>query len=141
MNRRVQNYGLLLIIGGIAAIFFHSTTVLIHIPYAKTIETPDSCKSLGSDKQNACFLEEIVNIAQSSGLQRATNRLKELTSRYPAFQNDCHGVMHVLGEESYGLYVENVSLNITSSITYCTYGFYHGFITEAVNQEGSFDIH
>lgn len=105
----------------------------------KAIST-DDCKTLGNDKRSACFLESIVDILHVSGVTAATDELATLTSEYPTFQADCHAVMHYLGEEAYSLYIDEVPLDISPNITYCTYGFYHGFITEAVNQEGDFSI-
>jgi hypothetical protein len=97
------------------------------------------CDELLQDAQLQCFVEEIMVLAQDIGITPAIDKARERLLSSPALQNECHGIMHSIGEEAYKLYKQGVPLDIDASIIMCTYGFYHGFINAAVLEEGSFE--
>lgn len=97
-----------------------------------------NCDELEKGAQTQCFVEDILAQAKNIGITPAIEKAKEYLAVSPSLQNECHGIMHSLGEEGYKLYKEGVALDINESIIMCTYGFYHGFINAAVLEEGSF---
>lgn len=98
-----------------------------------------ACEELAQDDQLQCFADEIILLAQNIGITPAIRRASEVLSSSPGLQNECHAIMHSIGEEAYVLYKNGAPLDVTPSITMCTYGFYHGFINSAVLEEGSFE--
>ena len=97
------------------------------------------CEALENRQQIPCVVDAVVEAAKTVGIEQASAMVAEAIKELPALENECHGIMHVLGEEAYILYKDGVSLDITERSTMCTYGFYHGFITATVLTEGSFD--
>lgn len=98
-----------------------------------------ACEALESRQQIPCVVDAVVEAAKTVGIEEASGMVAEAIKELPSLENECHGIMHVLGEEAYILYKDGVSLDITERSTMCTYGFYHGFITATVLTEGSFD--
>jgi hypothetical protein len=90
-------------------------------------------------QQTKCVVDEVIYTARTVGIAPAIEKVSSLLKEYPALQNDCHAVMHRIGEETYQLYTDGVPFDVTPAITMCTYGFYHGFINSAVQKEGNFN--
>jgi hypothetical protein len=125
--------GLSLLVGGafFAGIYFLASS------NAEMVQR-EACETLPQKAQVQCFVDEIMEMARDIGITPAIDKARERLLSFPSLQNECHGIMHSIGEEAYELYKQGVPLDIDASIIMCTYGFYHGFINAAVLEEGSF---
>lgn len=122
--------GILLGVG--AALVF----TYIHVQWSAADQ--ETCTAQSEAQQLQCLVEVVIESARMEGIGPAVGKVSALLQQYPALQNECHAIMHRVGEEAYSLYATGVPLEVDTSITMCTYGFYHGFITAAVTIEGSF---
>lgn len=97
-----------------------------------------TCKSK-TDTPAACYEEDVVRELKKDGLDAALDRMSYLYDTDPAFRDSCHAVSHVLGKNAYHLFEEGKQVNLSAKTSYCSYGFYHGFMEEMLQLSGSAD--
>jgi hypothetical protein len=54
--------------------------------------------------------------------------LVELYEKYPEVEKNCHDLAHVIGNQAYLFYESDIDVKISKKSSYCSYGFYHGFM-------------
>lgn len=74
---------------------------------------------------------------RSKGISVAFEVFEELFNTEPAFAENCHSYTHILGEEAYRRFGAEQDIELTSSVAYCSYGFFHGFLETMIQEEGS----
>lgn len=91
----------------------------------------DSCDRDGEGGLKAvCLADLLGEIIIKRGPDytfRLVNKLRE-TDR--DFSSECHNIAHDLGGIAYWKYAKDKKLPKTGSISYCGFGFIHGFMTE-----------
>lgn len=46
----------------------------------------------------------------------------------------CHDFVHLIGKKAYDLFSQKIDFKISAKTSYCSYGFYHGFMESLVGQ-------
>ncbi len=76
-----------------------------------------------------CWEVEVVKIIKTKGLGPAFEAVRGFYKTNPEFRDNCHYVMHAFGNAAYPLYEKGkVGVINEPEISWCNYGFYHGFI-------------
>lgn len=95
----------------------------------------ERCKAGAEPQRLECWRKHILSILQKSGVDAALTQVGESYVSDPAFAKECHSFAHIIGEETYRLFASRKDIGISSKISYCAYGVYHGFM-EALLQDG-----
>lgn len=90
-----------------------------------------NCKNL-KEKQEQCWQDLVELTLQEEGVGAAFGVVESLYETSP----NCHGYVHLIGEEAYQLFSKGKEMVLTPKTYYCGYGFYHGFM-ESLLQESS----
>ena len=53
-----------------------------------------------------------------------------------SFLQNCHGLVHLIGESAYDLFSNGENFHISQKSTFCGYGFYHGFMETLLTTTG-----
>lgn len=82
------------------------------------------------DKQSEkCWNDLITSSVRKYGIKEGFDLFLSLFKKYPAFRDDCHTFTHTLGHEAYGVfYKTKQKIPMSPVLSYCGYGFYHGFL-------------
>lgn len=75
-----------------------------------------------------CFADQINNTFAHRGLAAAFDVLAAAYAADPDFAESCHGNTHDLGQAAYEEFHRTGTIELTSKVSYCGYGFYHGFM-------------
>lgn len=100
------------------------------------IET-DCNKIKTGPSRSSCWDKEIRKTIAEKGIEAGFNFLQELYTIEKDTQINCHEWVHILGEESYKLYKQTGDITIREESSWCSYGFFHGFINGVVWDTGS----
>ena len=95
----------------------------------------EACEGEGPRKQQ-CFEELILSAAHAQGIGLAFDVLAELYARDREFANFCHGNMHELGAIAYDDFKQSKDFSPSSKMSYCGFGFYHGFLEAMLFDKG-----
>ncbi|MEN9621830.1 MAG: hypothetical protein RLZZ67_264 [Candidatus Parcubacteria bacterium] len=98
---------------------------------------PD-CKNKNSTPSE-CYQIDVVGVLKKEGLEKALDRMAFLYNNEPAFKDSCHAVSHILGKSAYHVFEEGGTIKLTGKTSYCSYGFYHGFMEEMLQLSGNLD--
>jgi hypothetical protein len=98
---------------------------------------PD-CKS-NETTPDECYQIDIVTVLNKDGLDKALDRMAVLYNTEPGFKDSCHAVSHILGKSAYHIFEEGGSIKLSGKTSYCSYGFYHGFMEEMLQMSGNPD--
>ncbi|MBI5134417.1 MAG: hypothetical protein HZA81_03490 [Candidatus Taylorbacteria bacterium] len=101
------------------------------------VVVPD-CKS-ASSTPGECFQADVVAALKKGGLDAALDRMAELYDTDPRFRDSCHSVAHILGKSAYLAFDEGKEIKLSAKTSYCSYGFYHGFMEEMLQISGDVD--
>lgn len=104
----------------------------------KYLKEKQSCPE-DSGNQLACWKEVIEKTLDKKGLDVALEKTAFYYQTEPDFAANCHDYMHLLGKETYELFSKNLDFKLTDKTSYCSYGFFHGFMQTLVSKEGSVD--
>jgi len=91
----------------------------------------------GDVSQSECFKQDVIQVLEAVGLEPALDRMAELFEAHSAFRGSCHDVAHTLGYAAYDLYARGEAVTLTGKTSYCSYGFYHGFMETMLLQTGN----
>lgn len=91
------------------------------------------------EKTAQCWEKLIFDTLDHEGVEAAFNKILSLSENEPLFQNDCHGLSHLIGERAYKLYVAKDNFEITPATALCGYGFYHGFMETMLLTTGNIE--
>lgn len=76
-----------------------------------------------------CWNDQITTTIKKSGIAAGFDLFLSLFHKYKAFQDDCHTFSHTLGHEAYTVfYKTKQKIPMSPVLSYCGYGFYHGFL-------------
>ncbi len=93
------------------------------------------CEAEGPRKQQ-CFEELILSVAHTGGIGQAFDILAELYARDREFASFCHGNTHELGAIAYDDFRRSKDFSPSSKMSYCGFGFYHGFLEAMLFDKG-----
>jgi plastocyanin len=100
----------------------------------RTFSKPD-CLAVADGEKDACMEEELRQTIAHEGLKPAFDLFLYYYRNEPKFvQTSCHWHSHLLGEEAYELYAKGESVELIPEVSYCGYGFFHGFMARLVNE-------
>lgn len=94
-----------------------------------------SCEAAGSVKQK-CFADLISTIGEVQGIVPAFDALARIYALDQEFANFCHGNTHDLGKIAYESYKYSGDFDPSTKMSYCGFGFYHGFLEAMLYDEG-----
>ena len=97
-----------------------------------------SCIIPGQNIDVQCLSQEIDSLIATQGADVAMERLAEATRMDDQFASSCHGFAHRIGQETFRAFAQGKDIAISPKITYCTYGFYHGFMEAAAQLNGDY---
>lgn len=104
-----------------------------------TEETFDSCKNKEDiDEKRNCYTALLQDSILNVGPDNTFKLIGNLRDQDPHFAADCHTVVHSLGEISYWKYSEDKRLPKTGAISFCGFGFLHGFMQEVGHHSRNF---
>lgn len=93
--------------------------------------THEYCKKLTNiyEKEN-CFLNIIENLQNTSGDVSALELANDIVKDNPDLVEECHNMAHFLGEYAYWNYSKTKKLVKSDLISFCGFGYVHGFMQE-----------
>ncbi len=94
------------------------------------------CKRISDAEKKQCQAREVDRMLGRPDIARAWKLVAQFSRDDPSFAETCHGLTHSIGKTAYKLFVQNKSIPITKETSYCSYGFYHGFM-ETLLKDGS----
>ncbi|MDP3725914.1 MAG: hypothetical protein Q8R36_01820 [bacterium] len=103
-----------------------------HFPAAAT------CDETGVNRQQ-CFAEEIEKVLKTGGLSAAFDALIVFSKQDANFATACHGNVHEIGKAAYYRYADGEKIEYTPKMSYCGYGFFHGFMETLLIETGDFN--
>ena len=124
---------------GCCAVFFVAIGLFVWLSPREqsAVTTIVNCEDLTYDRQVSCWLKNSISYLDNDGVAMAVQYIGDMVQSRPG---ECHALMHAIGEHAYHLYIKDRLFGINETVTYRTYGFYHGFITEAVLHDGNFVV-
>ena len=104
-------------------------------------ESARNCVASATDTIKAyCWTGEVETILRTKGLSAVYDQFAKWHLEDPIFRRNCHDVGHVIGIEAYKAFKKNGQVITRPETAYCGYGFYHGFIEEALREIGTDSI-
>jgi plastocyanin len=85
----------------------------------------------------ACWQKDFEKLIDSEGLNAGLNKFVEFYEHEPNFKDYCHDIMHYVGRASYTVFALDKSIISRPELSYCGFGFYHGFIEASLEATGS----
>ncbi len=103
--------------------------------------TPDekTCTSVSANNQQ-CWSELVRETIKTKGISQAFDLLTSLYDKEPSFQTICHELTHPIGQEAYFQFKRDngfKDFSFSRKTSFCSYGFYHGFIETMLAQGGT----
>lgn len=99
----------------------------------------DECSRIISRQDiDECYEKDIKKALERGGVSGGLTRLSELSQASPNFAGLCHNYAHSIGAYAYSQYAEGKSFTLSPAMSYCSYGFYHGFMEELIAQTGDY---
>ncbi len=97
-----------------------------------------ACVDLRSGTSRAsCWETDFAKLIDEDGIDTALDKFVEFYESEPNFNSYCHDIMHYVGRASYEVYKLDKKTITRPETSYCGYGFYHGFVESAFEQESS----
>jgi len=103
--------------------------------YAANID--NTVCSSGGENNILCARQSILNVFDAQGLGSALDKLASLYASNPVLAAECHGFTHDLGKIAYEKFSHGKELKLTPKMSYCGYGFYHGFMETMLHSSGN----
>ena len=126
-------------VGLLLFIFLEATYLFFPTFKIKGAHNLEKCKSLNdSSLKIQCGEEVIDNILQTNGVDDALETMAQISEMDKEFVNSCHGFAHEIGEHAYKLFKKKKDFKVSPKITYCSYGFYHGFMETMLQDSGDY---
>ncbi len=99
----------------------------------------DECSRINSrQNMNECYEKDIKRALLHGGVFGGIERVRELSQTSPKFSSLCHDYAHLIGVYAYDQFIKNKSFAPSHGMSYCSYGFYHGFMEEMLIQSGDY---
>lgn len=90
----------------------------------------------GKKHSSECWFALIDDSLKREGVSASLETLARLYAQEPDFAGICHGASHKIGAGAYVLFSEGKPVDVTNKISYCGYGFYHGFMEALLADTG-----
>lgn len=94
------------------------------------------CSTIPEEQRIKCWQEAVEELLESRGLDIALDAVPYLYDRDPVFAKNCHDFVHILGKEAYKKFSKKENFQVSSKTSFCSYGFYHGFMESLVSDKG-----
>ncbi len=104
------------------------------IDYAKA-----DCTTLDGNERTMCWDEHIREVARTQGLDAAFDFFISLYDEEEGVEKSCHEWIHALGEAAYEIYAQGGEVQLRAETSWCSYGYYHGFINGLIWDTGSLE--
>jgi plastocyanin len=108
----------------------------VYSPYGKSTQACLNRAEAGIQAQ--CWIEEFKLVYQEKGFQGIFDLFSAYQSNDTFFANNCHDVMHLVGDFAYEEYARNGKVFDQPETSYCAFGFYHGFIERMITETGDY---
>lgn len=86
--------------------------------------------------QPECWEAEVLSLTRKNGVERAFDSIRIWYRDSPDFRRNCHDVMHIVGVAGYDEFAREGIVTTREEVSYCGYGFYHGFIETMLREQG-----
>ncbi len=97
------------------------------------------CDELSSQEKIQCFDQTLEQTLLENGIEAAFDYFSSIYNADPEVPIVCHGWAHRLGETAYRTYKESNELSFRPEATFCSYGYFHGFINAMVEDTQSLE--
>ena len=97
----------------------------------------EACRSSPQTLKDKCYENLMTKALVTRGLPAALELVGESSTNDAWFGGNCHLTMHAVGKYAYDQYSKGSPLDMTKKVSYCNYGFFHGFMEEMAAQTGS----
>lgn len=95
------------------------------------------CKHMESQLTSPCYDNIIKRELDAEGLPRTLKLVAAITAVDKNFSDQCHTKMHDLGRDAYTMYHNDGDIQLDPTVSYCGYGFFHGFMEEMARVNGN----
>jgi hypothetical protein len=92
------------------------------------------CEELQDSEKMYCFDTTLEQYLRDDGIEAAFAYFKKIYAADPMVPSSCHAWAHRLGEVEYDLYTQGRDVVLQPEASFCSYGYFHGFITAMVAQ-------
>lgn len=100
-------------------------------------EALDKCRKTGEESERVSCFEKLLDIKLSrEGIDPAFDLIAELYKSEPNFAQTCHALTHKIGEKAYQQFRSGNNFQLSPKTSYCSYGFYHGFMETLLIKTG-----
>ncbi|MCP6719992.1 MAG: cupredoxin domain-containing protein [Patescibacteria group bacterium] len=109
-----------------------------HVHHLDTAENIDCSKldALNDYEKEKCWDKVLGEALREKGVEGSLEAFRQLYTTQPNFaQSGCHWYAHRIGEEAYGYYRGGEDLDLPQEVSYCGYGFVHGFLEHGFREE------
>lgn len=103
------------------------------------LEESYDCATLTGTSKFQCFDILLEEKLSKEGMEAAFDYFVNIYKENPDVGGVCHGWAHRLGEVEYGLYAEGREVSLRAEATFCSYGYFHGFINAMVEATQSLE--
>ncbi len=97
------------------------------------------CKGMTKKFKSLCYTKHIDETLSRYGLSASLELLALAYNADPDFASVCHGNTHDLGKAAHKIFKRTGAIDLTTQVSYCGFGFFHGFMEEMLVEEGSLD--
>jgi len=91
----------------------------------------------GEGQNLTCWRDQLEETIEKEGLESAFILFTKFFEAEPVFAEGCHDFTHQLGEAAHQEFSETGSFPVTQQVSYCSYGFFHGFIEAMMQKNGN----
>jgi hypothetical protein len=118
--------------------YFAAAALIVSVSFLCIKPESDPSTLCEGESASICFGEMLTRILRDKGLEHALDRMAELSDSNERFRRVCHDNAHILGREAFNLYESGRKFDFDSKASYCSYGFYHGFIEDLLVKRGDY---
>lgn len=95
------------------------------------------CLQLSGSEKLQCLDVALEKILRTEGITAAFDFFVEIYHADPEVPQVCHGWTHRLGEVGYERYKAGEDIELRPEATFCSYGYFHGFISAMITDTQS----
>ncbi len=95
------------------------------------------CEPIPREEKQQCWDDLLAYTLKERGFSKAFSLFGELYRTEPEVPKGCHGWGHALGRAAYEIYREGGDVELRPEVSYCGYGFFHGFLEQLVGERGN----
>lgn len=97
------------------------------------------CTVLSDTDRALCWDERIREVARTQGVDAAFDFFIALYKQEDGVEKSCHEWIHALGEAAYDVYKQGGDVHLRPETSWCSYGYFHGFINAMIWETGSIE--